>query len=40
MIGIHPQAVLAYPGVPPDLRREIETRIAGYAILAPSTWTS
>jgi pyruvate,water dikinase len=30
MIGIHPQAVLAYPGVPPDLRREIETRIAGY----------
>jgi pyruvate,water dikinase len=31
MIGIHPQAVLAYPGVPPDLRREIETRISGYS---------
>jgi pyruvate,water dikinase len=31
MIGIHPQAVLAYPNVPPDLRREIETRCAAYA---------
>jgi len=30
MIGIHPQAVLAYPGVPPDLGREIEARSAGY----------
>lgn len=30
MIGIHPQAVLAYPNVPPDLRREIEARSAGY----------
>jgi pyruvate,water dikinase len=30
MIGIHPQAVLSYPGVPPDLRREIEARAAGY----------
>ena len=25
MIGIHPQAVLAYPGVPPDLRRDRDT---------------
>ncbi|HTT37346.1 MAG TPA: phosphoenolpyruvate synthase [Burkholderiales bacterium] len=31
MIGIHPQAVLSYPGVPPDLRREIEARSAGYS---------
>jgi pyruvate,water dikinase len=31
MIGIHPQAVLSYPNVPPDLRREIETRASGYA---------
>jgi pyruvate,water dikinase len=31
MIGIHPQAVLSYPNVPPDLRREIETRCAAYA---------
>jgi pyruvate,water dikinase len=30
MIGIHPQAVLTYPNLPPDLRREIESRIAGY----------
>jgi len=30
MIGIHPQAVLAHPNVPPDLRREIEARISGY----------
>ena len=30
MIGIHPQAVLSYPNVPPDLRREIEARAAGY----------
>src|SRR5262245_19914436 len=30
MIGIHPQAVLSYPNVPPDLRREIEARISGY----------
>jgi pyruvate,water dikinase len=30
MIGIHPQAVLAYPNVPPDLRREIDARICGY----------
>ncbi len=28
MIGIHPQAVLSYPNVPPDLRREIEARAA------------
>jgi pyruvate,water dikinase len=31
MIGIHPQAVLSYPNVPPDLRREIEARSCGYA---------
>jgi pyruvate,water dikinase len=31
MIGIHPQAVLSYPNVPPDLRREIEARCAAYA---------
>jgi pyruvate, water dikinase len=30
MIGIHPQAVLSYPNVPPDLRREVEARAAGY----------
>jgi pyruvate,water dikinase len=30
MIGVHPQAVLAYPNVPPDLRREIEARSAAY----------
>jgi pyruvate,water dikinase len=30
MIGIHPQAVLSYPNVPPDLRREIDARICGY----------
>ena len=31
MIGIHPQAVLSYPNVPPDLRREIEAAQRGYA---------
>ncbi|MEO8629488.1 MAG: phosphoenolpyruvate synthase [Betaproteobacteria bacterium] len=31
MIGIHPKAVLAYPNVPPDLRKEIDTRSSGYA---------
>ncbi len=31
MIGIHPQAVLAYPNVPPDLRRDIDARTCGYA---------
>src|SRR5215470_902049 len=31
MIGIHPQAVLSHPNVPPDLRREIEARISGYS---------
>jgi len=30
MIGIHPQAVLSYPNLPPDLRREVEARVAGY----------
>jgi pyruvate,water dikinase len=30
MIGVHPQAVLSYPNVPPDLRREIELRSAAY----------
>jgi pyruvate,water dikinase len=31
MIGIHPQAVLSYPNLPPDLRREVEARSSGYA---------
>jgi pyruvate,water dikinase len=31
MIGIHPQAVLSYPNIPPDLRREVEARCAAYA---------
>ncbi len=31
MIGIHPQAVLAYPNVPPDLKREMEARSASYS---------
>ena len=31
MIGVHPQAVLSYPTLPPDLRREVETRSAGYS---------
>jgi pyruvate,water dikinase len=31
MIGIHPQAVLSHPNLPPDLRREVEARSAGYA---------
>jgi pyruvate,water dikinase len=31
MIGIHPQAVLSHPNLPPDLRREVEGRSAGYA---------
>ena len=30
MIGIHPQAVLSYPSVPPDLKKDIETRCAAY----------
>jgi pyruvate,water dikinase len=30
MIGIHPQAVLSYPNIPIDLRKEVEVRIAGY----------
>jgi pyruvate,water dikinase len=30
MIGIHPQAVLSHPNLPPDLRREVEARSAGY----------
>jgi len=31
MIGIHPQAVLSYPNVPPDLRKEIDARASAYA---------
>ena len=31
MIGIHPQAVLSIPTLPPELRREIDDRICGYA---------
>ena len=30
MIGIHPQAVLSYPNVPPDLKKEIQKRCAAY----------
>ena len=30
MIGIHPQAVLAYPNLPPDLKRDVEARSASY----------
>ncbi len=30
MIGIHPQAALSYPNVPPDLRRELLAASAGY----------
>ncbi len=30
MIGIHPQAVLSYPSVPPDLKKEIQKRCAAY----------
>ncbi len=30
MIGVHPQAVLAYPDLPPDLRRAVEEHSAGY----------
>jgi pyruvate, water dikinase len=30
MIGIHPQAVLSYPNIPPDLRRDIDARVCGY----------
>ncbi len=29
-IGVHPKALLHYPRLPDDVRREIETRIAGY----------
>jgi pyruvate,water dikinase len=31
MIGVHPQAVLSYPALPADLRREVEARSAAYA---------
>ncbi|MSQ59930.1 MAG: phosphoenolpyruvate synthase [Betaproteobacteria bacterium] len=31
MIGIHPQAVLAYPNLPPDLKRDVEARSASYS---------
>ena len=30
VIGIHPQALLAYPDVPEDVKRQIEERSAGY----------
>lgn len=30
MIGIHPKALLAWPNVPDDLRKQIDVRIAGY----------
>ena len=30
MIGIHPKAVLDYPDIPPDLKKEVENQCAGY----------
>jgi pyruvate,water dikinase len=30
MIGIHPNAVLQYPDLPPDLKRQVENQSAGY----------
>ncbi|MBM3393967.1 MAG: phosphoenolpyruvate synthase, partial [Betaproteobacteria bacterium] len=30
MIGIHPQAVLAHPTLPPDLKKEVDIRSAAY----------
>jgi pyruvate,water dikinase len=31
MIGVHPKAVLEYPDLPPDLKRQVETAARGYA---------
>ncbi|MDO8438394.1 MAG: phosphoenolpyruvate synthase [Nitrosomonadaceae bacterium] len=31
MIGIHPKAVLDYPNIPADLKREVEKQSAGYS---------
>ena len=31
MIGIHPQAVLAYPNLPADLKAQVEAKCVGYA---------
>ena len=31
MIGVHPRAVLDYPDVPPDLKKEVENQCAGYS---------
>lgn len=30
MIGVHPKALLAYPNLPPELKAQVEERIAGY----------
>ncbi|WP_283149310.1 phosphoenolpyruvate synthase [Silvimonas soli] len=30
MIGVHPKALLAYPNLPPELKTQVEDRIAGY----------
>ncbi|SCY04896.1 phosphoenolpyruvate synthase [Nitrosospira sp. Nsp13] len=30
MIGVHPRAVLDYPDVPPDLKKEVENQCTGY----------
>jgi pyruvate,water dikinase len=30
MIGIHPKAILHYPDLPPDLKRDVENQTAGY----------
>ncbi|MBE9609304.1 phosphoenolpyruvate synthase [Chitinilyticum piscinae] len=30
MIGVHPKALLDYPNVPPELKVQVENRIAGY----------
>lgn len=30
MIGVHPKAVLDYPDIPPDLKKEVENQCVGY----------
>jgi pyruvate, water dikinase len=30
-VGIHPKALLDYPNVPPEIKKEIDSRIGGYA---------
>ena len=31
MIGVHPQAALDYPNLPPEVKKQVEERCAGYA---------